>query len=87
MKYILDGQKFTDKEAAYNHIKEVFDFPDYFGDNLDALWDELSFKEGLFIKVKNSREIVKNLGDYGIKLLDIFGDLDKVERNLIVIEW
>ena len=37
-KIILDGAKMTDKTAAHEHIAEMMGFPQWYGNNLDALW-------------------------------------------------
>lgn len=38
---VLDGATLDDAAAIYRRLGEVFGFPDYFGDNPDALWDAL----------------------------------------------
>lgn len=38
----LDGHKMTRDEAGYAYLAEKFDFPEYFGKNLDALYDLLT---------------------------------------------
>ena len=41
-KHILNLRTCTDREALYDAVVSVFDFPDYFGRNLDALYDCLT---------------------------------------------
>ncbi len=38
----LDGHRLTRDEAGFAYLAEKFDFPDYFGKNLDALYDLLT---------------------------------------------
>ena len=38
----LDAREFTDKEASHAYLKKALDFPDYYGTNLDALYDCLT---------------------------------------------
>ena len=38
----LDARRMKDRQAVYDYFSEVFDFPEYFGKNLDALYDCLS---------------------------------------------
>jgi ribonuclease inhibitor len=38
----LDGVGLPDAAAVYRSLAAAFDFPDYFGNNPDALWDALS---------------------------------------------
>lgn len=39
MNYELDGKKLIGRIGMHKYLKEVFSFPDYYGCNLDALWD------------------------------------------------
>lgn len=40
--YSLDGNCLKNPQEAYQYLAERLDFPDYFGRNLDALWDLIS---------------------------------------------
>lgn len=40
--YYLDAAKLTDRDTAQDYIAAVFDFPSYYGKNLDALHDCLT---------------------------------------------
>ena len=42
MHAILDARKLGEKETAHAYLKEVFSFPEYYGKNLDALYDCLT---------------------------------------------
>ncbi len=86
-KCILMGEKFLNRDKAYEHMDEVFNFPQSFGDNLDALWDVLSMEENLDVEIVDARLIPRNLGDYGLNILDVFGDLGKMNDNNIKIIW
>ncbi len=37
--YVLDCRKLTEKVSAHEHLRAVFGFPEYYGNNLDALHD------------------------------------------------
>ena len=39
MQYILDGSQMTTREAAHAHLAKQLRFPEYYGNNLDALYD------------------------------------------------
>lgn len=78
-RYILDGENFITKEDAYEYIKSVFDFPDYFGNNLDALWDSLRDLGEVQIIIINAESIRENLEEYGYDILDVFEDLNKFD--------
>ncbi len=86
--YILDGKEFTNKTISYNYMKKVFKFPSYFSNNLDALWDTLYFGyRDCKIIIQDARFIVQNLDDYGLSILDVFGDLQKVEDYKVSVYW
>ncbi len=38
----LDTRKLTDKEASHEYLRDMLDFPEYYGANLDALYDCLT---------------------------------------------
>jgi len=69
----LNGAKMVDKASTHNYLKEKLGFPDFYGDNLDALWDCLStdFSSKKII-IFNSKSIILNLGYYGEVLIKLF---------------
>lgn len=59
MVVILDASKMTDKETSHAYLKEEFDLPEYYGNNLDALHDCLDEMEDLEIIVENEEDAGK----------------------------
>ena len=47
----LDGETLRDAAAVYRALGKAFGFPNYFGDNPDALWDSLSDYDGEPVEV------------------------------------
>jgi ribonuclease inhibitor len=45
-KCVLDGSRLADSDAVYRALAEAFAFPEYFGNNPDALWDALGDYSG-----------------------------------------
>jgi RNAse (barnase) inhibitor barstar len=45
-KCVLDGSRLADMAAVYRVLGEAFRFPEYFGNNPDALWDALGDYSG-----------------------------------------
>lgn len=84
-KVILNGKRMITKEKTHAYLKRKFDFPDYYGRNLDALWDLLSvWDKELLIVIINKADIIENLEGYGNSLLKLFGELDDENRNISV---
>ena len=62
---IIDGNEIKDREALHAAHREGLDFPDYYGNNLDALYDCLSDIFGeTKITVKNYPALRESLGKY-----------------------
>lgn len=72
--YELDGKLIA--RDGHKYIKEALDFPDYYGENLDALYDCLCDLdcEIHFINVVEVKECI----------LDTFDDANNENRNLII---
>ena len=78
MEFIIDGTKMTDRRAAQGEIARVMRFPDYYGHNLDALFDMLSTFEGS-ARIVNIASALNALGGYGCNLIKTF--FDAAEEN------
>ena len=87
MTYELNGLAFTDKEMSFSYLREIFDLPEYTGHNLDALWDVLLDLEASDILIYNAREILNQLDDYGLALLNLFGDLHQESDHNVLFFW
>ena len=73
--YLLDGKDMTDKETAFTVISEEMSFPEWFGRNLDALYDCLTeIPEDDQVIFVNTSLLVENLGEYGDGILACFND-------------
>ena len=82
--YILDCEEMTDRERAHEYIAEVLEFPDYYGKNLDALFDcltEMGECSILFINL----DALEMLGDYSGALLAVFEEAEQSNEDLSLI--
>ncbi|OUT19821.1 barstar family protein [Campylobacter concisus] len=53
---ILDAKKMAEKEKMHEYFANKFDLPEYYGKNLDALFDSLcEINEPTLIKLKNEK--------------------------------
>lgn len=71
---ILDGKSIQTESVFHQIISEKLGFGDYYGRNIDALWDRLSTDTERPIKIiwldsELSREY---LGEYFDKIIDVF---------------
>lgn len=86
-RYYLDGEACTSKAAAYSAMKAAFGWPDYVGENLDAIWDALKDMSVERITILHARAIPEQLGEYGLRLLDVFGDYADEYETELRIRW
>ena len=83
MKFVLDGEKIESREELLENMENAFDFPEWFGGNLDALYDCLgSLMEEIDIEIVHFEVLEKNLGDYAGKILRVLQDAAKVNLNI-----
>lgn len=73
--YIIDAKTYNNKKEFHLGMKNIFDLDEYYGENLDALWDMLNEFDDIEIKILNSKFFEKNLGEYGIDILNLFKDI------------
>ena len=81
-KYTIDFRKVEYYLEMHLVIREALDFPDYYGGNLDALWDCLRDMVGepIHIEIIGLEVIKRKFGEYADKLIDTFREL-KHYRN------
>lgn len=83
---ILNGKRMISREVTHAYLKRKFGFPDYYGRNLDALWDLLStIGKDTEIVIVHSSVISDSLGKYGDSLLRLFDDLSEEARHVKVV--
>ena len=71
----LDGSLMTDRNALHDYLKLQFGFPDYYGKNLDALYDLLTETPApMKIEFLNFNEAEISLGNYARSLADTLRD-------------
>ncbi len=69
---------FTD---MHKRIKEGMKFPDYYGENLDALWDLISEPRDAFITIKGIHDLPKSFDEYVEKLLKTFEEAKELQKT------
>ena len=79
---VLDAQKMTRKSEAHEYLKQALDLPDYYGKNLDALYDcltEMGEEQICFINTDDGSEYFK-------KVYRVFRDAAKENPLLSVVD-
>ena len=88
---ILNGSEFIDIQTTHKILKKIFEFPDYYGENLDAFWD--CIKEYSIYCSQNGIEKViwedfsvsqKNLGEEAEQLLQILEEANEKYGGFII---
>lgn len=80
----FDGRDFKDIECTHGIIKSKLDLPEYYGNNLDALWDCLTgwVDVPILIKWNNYNESYNHLGSYAKELMSVFEDASNEVEEL-----
>ena len=68
MTFTIDGKNMLTRAEAHDELKRALNLPDYYGRNLDALWDLTSCMKAE-VKMLHASEMVEALGDYGNRLI------------------
>ena len=76
---VVDFQDFEDKASLHRFLAEHLDFPDYYGKNLDALYDVLSTegRETTILALSAGRE-------FEAGFLSVFKDAAEENQHLTV---
>lgn len=84
---ILDGAAAADRETLHRYLREQFELPTYYGDNLDALYDGLTdIGSDTLVELKSRELFEENLGWYGRKLLRVLRDAAEENECLMLAE-
>lgn len=79
----LNGKNMTSKQTAHEYIKGKLKLREYYGENLDALWDVLStYDRPIEIRIVNTKDLIEGLGDYGESIIEVFRDSERENKNI-----
>lgn len=81
----LDAAEFTEKKKAHGYLKKVLGFPEYYGNNLDALYDCLGdLDRETVIELPEAIRDEGHLGEYGETMIRVFQDAAAENKTLTV---
>ena len=75
---ILDTRKLQEKEAAHRYLKQMLNLPEYYGCNLDALYDCLTELDTTALRFVN----LDATESYFSKLLPVFQEAQENNPRL-----
>lgn len=80
-KVVLHCEKMLQKDEVHSYLAQMLDFPDYYGKNLDALFDCLC-ELGEFTIVLEGEHILDQTDCYGTKVLRVFEEAAQANPRL-----
>ena len=81
----LDGTKMKTVKETHLYLKEKLNLSQHYGENLDALWDELSSRKyPISIKMVNLDVMIMQLGAYSDKLIEVFTEVGMYNKGIII---
>ena len=83
---ILDGERMLNRQATHDHLAEQLGLPEYYGRNLDALYDLLTERSGpVRLVVQHRAALLSWLGEYGTALCRALEDAGRANPYLEVL--
>lgn len=85
---VIDGTAFKNRETFHGLLKSKIGLPQYYGNNLDALWDCLTGEIALPLKIiwNNFNSSKITLGDYADKAAGVFIKAEKKLGQKFIFE-
>ena len=79
-KIILDGEQLCERETAHTYLQTALEVPEYYGKNLDALYDCLTELQDVYIEIQQPKEETM----YFKKVLRVFRGAEMESDSLTV---
>ena len=83
----IDGAEITDKEELHGIFRQALDLKDYYGSNLDALYDVLStYSQKIEISIVNPDDLYSNIPFYGERFMSVLQVAAQENESNIIIK-
>ena len=80
---ILDGSKITDKELLHTILAQSLNFPEWYGKNLDALYDCLTdIQEETDIQLINVSDFINHLDNYAKGFIKVMNQASQINSKV-----
>ena len=73
--YYIDCEKLCERRAAHRYLAKALEFPEHYGNNLDALFDCMTEKTECTVLFKGAAELYK-AGGYGARILEVMREAE-----------
>lgn len=84
---VIDGNQIENREMLHQTLKKALDFPDWYGNNLDALYDLLTdIQEDVTIEIQDQEQLEAHLGAYVKAFLRALRDAASEQKMIHIIE-
>lgn len=84
MNVTLDCGNLLRRSQAHEYLAQMLDFPEYYGKNLDALFDCLT-ELGKCTLVLEGAENLRRTGGYGAKILKVMEEASRDNPGLTLV--
>ena len=76
---ILNGEELQSREALHGYLERVLSLPEWYGHNLDALYDCLTgeLTEETTLTLRNLEALLSSLGGYGTVFLRMLREAEE----------
>lgn len=82
MKVVLDALRLQRKEEAHKYLRSALNFPEYYGENLDALHDCLTELDDVVVEFLNTEKVS---GGYFARVMEVFRDSAEENPGLKIL--
>ena len=80
---VIDGESILTRLDLHKTLREGLQFPEWYGNNLDALHDVLTdCNEETYIKIRNHALLEEHLSDYAVYFLRVLHDCAEENQYL-----